>query len=271
MVEALQWMISILGFIVAIFTVSPRQWTRNLGAWTSFLFSWSGKIVGVIVLVLVPLLIYRELTNPFPDSNWPFNVGGLTEASDISRISGIVDDLNSEGGEHVVRVLVATGYSTFGALEQALETFPANARFEIRILLMDPDSPTTTISALDWPRQSKEGIERLRTLRKTLSDKGVSVDLKWRTYTTPPTVRALAFNDQHLFIGFFEWRRVENGRTELRNQKVPYMYFKKGKAGHDYFHHFFVSWFDYQWERGEGKNSSADLEVNNIEAEQTSA
>lgn len=240
--QALQAILALAGFFIALVALTPSGWAANLGSWAALLRRRSRELIAVALLSLSVTTMYRQVANPFPI--------GAVPAESFARLYRIVEDGNVGGGEHEVRAVLATGDTTLGPLQTFLRDFTPQAEWRVRILLMNPDSPLTAEASPRWPIEACRSVIKLQDLEREFRHEP-DISIEWRTYDSPPVVRGVDFDQRQLFFGFFEWR----GDT-LQHQEKDYMHFSQGQDGHDYLQPIYDSWFEHQWSQGASRWSS---------------
>jgi hypothetical protein len=250
--------LSILAVLLAILALTPREWKQRLGAWASVVHVWTPRVLAVVLLITVPAWLYREATEPFPDCGYPTSPGGiLSGAADLTRLNELIAQQARDGRRHEVRLLVATGGSTFGAMNNAIEqqfqtAEQTGSRFDVRVLLLSPEADGTAFANPAWPDEAARGIAFLQGMQdryQRMGDDVVSVD--WRTYSEPPILRAVAFDRDEMFLGYFQWFRDGAAPPRLENQSCPYLNIRAGQTAWDHLFPMYCTWFETQWSGAE--------------------
>jgi hypothetical protein len=245
------------GTLVAVLAVSPAGWTENLGAWTRLLIKFQGLLLGLLVLILIvqlflarqPFLSRLEYMAPAEYQGVPHMLPQGIESKIVSVLDE-VGDTHSEA-EHIVRINVLTGGATLHYLDQVIDRYATRSNWDIRILIADPDSPLIESLGDGAREQITASCARLAAIKDKIISKRRPARISWRSFTVLPMVRGFTIDEDHLFFGYFVWRRDGNkGRWRLCEQNTRLLHARHGDQLSRDCIEFYVSWFDHEWARG---------------------
>jgi uncharacterized membrane protein YedE/YeeE len=263
-------LLTALPFALALLALGPSDWIRSLGAWTHlFLAHRYALMVVLIVLLLVRLFMLETGSGRILGSLKHIDVRTLPLETDRAPDDArewfpadsdrtLRDELRrierQRDRSHIVRVWLATGgtiVGTAGYFEQFFRMLWPKARFEVRILLMDPESPMIAeCGHEDWAAESRASMHRLEAIAGKYSTTK-NVRLEWRTYECPPMIRAVVVDESMMLFGFMTWFKEREG-MQLHHQRPSYIRFAREQPGAADFIDFVTNWFDHEWERDRG-------------------
>ena len=138
-----------------------------------------------------------------------------------------------------VKIIAATGGTTLVAILPEIKHASHAKKLEVRIGILDPDTPYKELIPQHWPSEINTSIARLTA---EPSDNQTSMD--YFLFTILPVTHGLLINDEHLFLGFFSWTRKDDKR-QLGGAELPHYYYQRSKPEHKYYFDLFDSWFQY--------------------------
>ncbi|MFI0419479.1 hypothetical protein [Spongiactinospora sp. 9N601] len=256
------------GILLALLALSPQEWTKKLGEWTAFIFQWQTLILGAAIVVLATQLIIAK--QPFLarlEYIMPSEYHGIPDMAPKgiqAKITGILELLGNSGdqAEHVVRIVVLTGRSTLHYLDQVIDKYTTRSAWEVRVLLVDPESPEIDNLQEGATEQIIASCAMLESMRRRIAAKARPVRIEWRGYRHLPSIRAFLIDNDHMFFGYFEWRKVGDS-WKLHEQNKRFIYAKQGDELSKDSIDFFRNWFDHEWEIGRVLASPGGREVEN--------
>jgi hypothetical protein len=259
--------LSIVGIALNTLGITPDQWNRSLRSWARIAHGLGAApmlaiaeaivILGLLAYIVVSRELRRRAAPRIADTPTPTlsSIPGPTVFTNAEQLHEVFTEVAGRPGEHTVRILVATGASVFKVLKWYVETQESQHLFHIRVMMMNPDSKLTPKAGRSWPKESRQLHQNLRELADYTQKAHKRVDLRWRTYDCPPSIRAVMFDETHLFLGFMEWE-MEGGSMELHDPGSAYMYIDHEQENAGYFINFFKTWFDHDWKLGASRYSS---------------
>lgn len=255
-----RWVFLAVGTVLAVLALSPQDWTANLGDWTNLIQSNQSFLMALLVLVLVALLVVAR--QPFvarleylAQSEY-LGVPDMAPQGVQSRVVGILDRLSqAERGVHIARVTFLTGQSTLNYLLQLIDKHSTRSNWEIRVLILDPDSPDVMRLGESAREEILASCARLASVKGRIVSRARPATISWRSFPQLPMIRGFLIDDDHLFFGYFEWQCLD-GAWELHEQNKRLVYARRGDALSMDSIEFFKSWFDYRWETGRNLEES---------------
>jgi glycerophosphoryl diester phosphodiesterase len=139
---------------------------------------------------------------------------------------------------HSIKVLASSAGTTVNTLLPGLAKSARDerARFDLRIKLIDPDSPLAPHMPPHWPEEARLSIRRLADFHQ----EGVTIACSQYPYL--PCLGGVLIDDNHLFLGFYAWEQNQQAKT-LQGAEEPHFYFRRGSKT-EYPFHLWESWFD---------------------------
>jgi hypothetical protein len=258
--------------LAAILALAPSEWVANLGAWATYFSRNRYPLLVILIIILFLRLLALEVGIGFPIRSLAHTdvEGNSAEGQDDvptmfpskadKRLRGILMKLGGAdpGHPHIVRIWLATGETIIwkGYLEHFFQVLNPKARFDVRILMIDPKSPMIgACGPENWTEQVVESCKRLSDIRMRYQHKRAT--LEWRTYKCPPMIRAVLLNEEYLLFGFMLWFEEQHG-VQLHNQNRSYIYMSRRQKGAEQFIDFVKNWFDHEWESGRDVASLAE-------------
>lgn len=263
LVNAMRRLFLAFGTLVAVLAVSPEGWTESLGAWTRLFIRFQGLLLGLLVLILiVQLFLARQPFLSRLEYMAPAEYQGVPDmlpqgiAGKIVSVLDEVGDTQSEA-EHVVRINVLTGGATLHYLDQVIDRYATRSNWDIRILIADPDSPLIENLGDGAREQIFASCARLASIKDKIISKRRPARISWRSFTVLPMVRGFTIDEDHLFFGYFVWRRDGDKRhLRLCEQNTRLLYARRGDQLSRDSIEFYISWFDHEWARGKNLEQS---------------
>jgi hypothetical protein len=271
-----------LGLALAVLAVTPTEWIGKLGAWSELLLRSKGPLLIILIASLLARWAWLEFRRTAMNKSPIRALGTLPR---FEGPKGTEDDVHfvpmdvytcfldvlrelrdvDSGTRHVIRIWTATGATVLGPLKHYVDLAPtSSSSFDIRVLLMDPDSPRTREAGHQWPEESIESIRKLAAIKESIRDKARPIKLDWRLYPQTPALRLLLINDTHLFFGFNIWS-IENEIPQLHQQASSYtgklFYVRAGDPHDGIFIEAAQNLFDHEWEAGRQARPSVGAEV----------
>lgn len=198
---------------------------------------WS--IGGVLVVTTLSLWIRHRIRKQFI-------LYEIFEESFSTQLN-LLAKLTQKRTPNTVRIIAATGKTVFGLLEKVLNrTEIRNAEFQI--ILVNPDEESLCNQAAShWKQETDFYITtRLPDLKKKFNSSRRSLDLKWKTYNHFPCVQGVFYNDQHLFLSWFQWEK-QGKKYELAGADNFFLQINKGDDLSEQYFDLFLDWFQYTW------------------------
>jgi hypothetical protein len=242
--------------LAGVFTLTPRQWQETLEEWVGPVFTHQIPLaVAVLLGVVVAALLRRQRLVRGLEYMTPTEYGGISDVAPrriqlrVTEILGTLGDTDPTN-EHIARLVVLTGRNTLHYLDQVIERYASRARWDIRVLILNPESPEIEQLASGTREDARAGCAFLGSLQRKIAAKARPARLSWRMYTELPRVRGFLLDEDHLFFGFFVWEEID-GSARLREQNKGFVYAgPRDQLSRDCIA-FFKSWFDHEWRRGE--------------------
>lgn len=138
-----------------------------------------------------------------------------------------------------VKIIAATGGTTLATILPSIKKDSPAKKIEVAIGVLAPDTQYKKWIPLHWPSESKTNIERLRT---EFTDSRTSVNVF--QFEILPVTHGLLLNDEHLFLGFYNWV-ISEDKCQLSGAQLPHYYYHRSKPEHAYYFDLFESWFQY--------------------------
>lgn len=199
------------------------------GSWREELFA--AAAMGILVILFEVLMSISSSLRTKPEiSVFP----SIYEA--LPKIKEIV---SRDKQTTSVKTIAATGGTTLATLLPSIKLASPAKKIEIEIGILDPDTPYKKWIPPHWPSESKANIERLRT---EFHDSRTSVSTF--LFEILPVTHGLLINDEHLFLGFYNWIKGEE-KCQLSGAQLPHYYYHRSKPEHAYYFDLFESWFRY--------------------------
>ncbi len=258
---------AVLTLAIGLLALPPEQWLQNLGSWTDPFVRHRDALMTALVAILILSLAALQASRWLPftsfrhvDIKRPLSHEQDGEGPPKSKFPVKADRIlrrllfrlgqSDPGHPHVVRIWLATGDTIVskGYLEYFFDVLNPRAHFQVRILMMDPDSPMIKVCGHeDWADQVRLTCKQLEEIDQRYRDKKEGT-LEWRAYQYPPMIRAVLINEQYLLFGFMKWFREREG-IQLHNQNDSYIYLTRRTPGAAEFIDFVKNWFDHEWDQ----------------------
>jgi hypothetical protein len=263
MLRKLRPVLEVILGIATILSLAPVDWANRAGAWWQLLVEQrivllvaftATMIVRLIVLELrerlpVELLPQIDLKNPLSGQDEVPEFFPRQADRTLRSILRRLGDASSDT-PHVVRIWLATGETILrrGYLEHFFKVLRPRASFDVRILMIDPESPVIEeCGHEDWSQQVRDSVELLSEMQDRYRHKPATIS--WRTYRFPPMIRSVLIDEDYLIFGFMTWFREPEG-LQLHHQNTSYIYMRRRQRGASEFIDFVKNWFDHEWELG---------------------
>jgi hypothetical protein len=241
----------VLGTLATILALSPGEWLMKLGDWADLFIRFRIPLLGSLVLVLVVQLILAK--QPFlarleyMTSAEYQGVPDMAPQGMQGRIVTVLDEVGqTTSREHVVRIVVLTGGATLHYLDQVIDKYPTRSNWDIRVLIADPGSPEIEKLGEGAKEQVRASCARLASTRARVASRARPAKISWRGYMSPPMIRGLTVDEDHIFFGYFVWIRQDNA-WRLCEQNKRLIHARRGDELSRDSIEFFISWFDYEW------------------------
>ncbi len=256
-----------LQIALAVFALGPKQWLAALGDWTVLILQHRYALMVALIVVLLLRWFYLEIGRGLPTTSlrhidMPEPPGEddtqdelsswFPEKADRKLRKGLKELANGEPGhEHIIRVWLATGDTIINKqkyFERFFDILRPKAHLDVRILMIDPDSPMIRdCGHEDWAEEVRESCRRLKAIRDRYINRK-NFTLTWRAYESPPMIRAVLLDQTYLFFGFMTWSEEPEG-IQLHNQNGSYIYLSRRRREAREFIDFVRNWFDHEWSK----------------------
>jgi hypothetical protein len=210
-----------------IFLIVILYFGDTLGSWREKLLATAALVI-LAILFEVVLDISKNLRIKPQREVFP----SLNEA--LPRIREMV----SHDRQTSVKIIAATGGTTVATILPAImESSPAR-NINISMGILAPDTPYKKWIPRHWSREIETTIGRL----KELEDDRTSVALLF--FEMLPVPHGLLLNNEHLFLGFFDWATI-SGKSQLSGAQLPHHYYHRSNPEYEYCCNLFESWFTH--------------------------
>jgi hypothetical protein len=255
LVNAVRGVFLATGTLLAVLALSPQEWAGKLGAWTSLLLAYLTPLMALLMLTLVILLVMAK--QPFVtrleyiSQSEYLGIPDMAPVGIQSRVVGILDRLgqSSHSRTHIARITFLTGRLTLGYLDQIVDKHITRSNWDIRVLILDPESPETDKIGPGAKQEVVASCALLASIKRKTVSQARPAKISWRGFPDLPMVRGFLIDDDHLFFGYFEWQSID-GAWQLHEQNKMLVYARRGDELSTDSIEFFKSWFDYRWEIG---------------------
>jgi FMN phosphatase YigB (HAD superfamily) len=198
--------------------------------------NWRERLLLAGGLVVLSLLfqVLISIVNTYKKENETVVFSSIVDALD--KIKEVVKDYKQV---LEVKIIAATGGNTLGSIIPAIiQTSPAR-KIEITMGVLSPKSNNLDWIPSHWPAESTIIIERLKS---DFIGSKTSVDLF--LFDNLPVIHGLLINDEHLFLGFYEWTQ-QAGQYVLEGSQLPHTYYKANDTKDKHYFELFKSWFEH--------------------------
>jgi hypothetical protein len=247
---------AIAGLALSVLSVSPRGLVGNLGAWTDSLFRYQVPLLALTVVVLALEVLRKRW--PFIARLEYFAPREFGEISDVVphgitqvglRVLAELSQRNDQR-DHIFRIIVISGGNVLSTLEYFVEKYAFHARWEIRVLIFDPEAQDVDYLGDNAKEDILAGCKRLAAIQKKAADRDASVTLRYRGYRALPMMRGCLLDEDHCFFGYFIWTD-HRGTWKLVEQNKMLAHARRSgdRFSRDSVESF-KTWFDFQWNNG---------------------
>lgn len=182
-------------------------------------------LLGLLLNTL--LSVEKSLASRTPTQDFPT----ITDAVPL-----LCDAVKLDRDVTIIDVLAATGGTTMTAILPRLLQASGAPHVQIRLRLVDPNSPFARWFPSHWRNEIAVVTERLKS---ELAGSRCAVDLFY--YTNLPCIHGVMLNNTHLVLGFFGWTNYSGG-VHLSGAERTHRYYTRGDRDAEYFFDLFSDW-----------------------------
>lgn len=150
-----------------------------------------------------------------------------------------------------MHVIASTGGSSYEVISHLAKT---SCNLNIKLLILDEDTPEIDTYASHWKLECKEIKRRIEQLQQDprFLERGNTID--YRTYRHIPIMKGFLIDDRYLLAGFYLW--VQDGMAkQLVGANNPYFYCSTDDPTGESLYPAFKGWFEYDWNNTQTGNT----------------
>lgn len=212
------------GSVISILIIS--YFGNIFGAWRDELLI---TFASIILALLFDLLI---------SISKDIKVKPRKQFSSISTALPVIEEIIGQYENISVKIVAATGGTTFASILPSIIDSAKAKKIEISLGILSPSSNVSEYIPSHWYSEIGTTIKRV----KEFVNHRVHIELF--LFEALPILHGLVINDRHLFIGFFNWRKIGE-EFQLSGAQMPHNYYHIGEPEFDYYFSLFESWFNY--------------------------
>jgi len=165
---------------------------------------------------------------------------GLTDFDDVTQALPEITKIlkSAKGNKIIINIIASSGGTTINTIVPTLIS-QSEGSLDINLLIINPDREQPEFLPGHWIPEAKTTINRLKQIKDTADQK---VIISCSTYNYIPCLHGVMIDDQHLFLGFFNWEKTGN-ITELSGAQQPHVYYRRTSSYENLFK-LFESWFE---------------------------
>ena len=217
-----------------------RRWIAYGSIISLLIISYFGNIFGTWrdeLLITFASVILALLFDILISISENMKVKPTKQFSSISTALPIIEEIVSRDENISVKIIAATGGTTRASILPLIIDGSKAKKIEISIGILDPSS-ISEYTPSHW-------LSEIRTTIKYLvgfTNHQVHIDLF--LFEALPVPHGLVINNKHLFLGFFNWRKVGED-FQLSGAQLAHKYYHMGDPEFDYYFNLFESWFNH--------------------------
>ena len=217
-----------------------KRWIAYGSIISILIISYFGNIFGVWrdeLLITFASIILVLLFDLLISISKNIKVKPTKQFSSISTALPVIEEIVGQYENISVKILAATGGTTFASILPSIIDKSKARKIEISMGILDPSS-ISEYTPSHWHSEIRTTIKRLREF----VNHRVHIDLF--LFEALPAPHGLVINNKHLFIGFFNWRKIGED-FQLSGAQLAHNYYHIGEPEFDYYFNLFESWFNY--------------------------
>ncbi len=217
----------------------------NLGIAPSFTASLLPLAVAASFFLVLEILLSIE--QKVRSISAPETFPNLLEA--FVRLKELLTKRNRRPRE--MHVIASTGGSSYEIVNNLAKI---SRNLNIRLLILDEDTPEIDTYALHWKRECQEIKRKIEQLQQDPNIRGRGITIDFRTYRHIPMMKGFLIDDRYLLAGFYLW--AQDGTTkQLVGSDNPYFYCSTDDPTGESLYPAFKGWFEYDWNNAQTKNT----------------